>query len=149
MLGTLVQYVIQFWVTSWLGISFMVMLYENKNPIDALGEGWDLVKANFWKCVGANFILGLLVGILLLLLLIIPGVLVGFYSFHVVESGTIIAESAVAKIIYTLSLCAFFVVMAYSQSLSQFINGILYFSLHEQKYNINTREKIDQIGKGD
>ncbi len=149
LLGTLVQYVIQFWITSWIGVSFMVMLYENKSPTDALGEGWDLVKSNFWKCVGVNFILGLLVGILLLLLLMIPGVLVGFYSYHVVENGTVIAESAVSKIIYTLALSIFLIVMAYSQSLSQFINGILYFSLHEQKYNINTREKIDQIGVGE
>lgn len=145
-IGTLVQYVIQFWVTSWIGISFMVMLNENKSPIDALGEGWGLVKSNFWKCVGVNFILGLLVGLLLMLVLVIPGVIVGVYTFHVVDTGADISSSIVAKIIYTVSLCIFFVIMAYSQSLSQFINGILYFSLHEEKYNINTREKIDQIG---
>ncbi|GAA4276231.1 hypothetical protein [Aquimarina mytili] len=145
-LGTLVQYVIQFWVTSWLGVSFMVMLYEGKSPIDALGEGWDLVKSNFWKCVGANFILGLLIGLLLLLVLVIPSVIVGVYTYHMVDTGADIANSAVAKIIYTISLCIFLIIMAYSQSLSQFVNGILYFSLHEQKYNVNTREKIDQIG---
>ncbi len=149
LLGTLTQYVIQFWITSWIGVSFMVMLNENKGVTDSLGEGWDLVKSNFWKCVGVNFILGLLIGILLLLLLTIPGVLVGFYSFHIVENGTVIAESAVAKIIYTFSLCIFLVILAYSQSISQFVNGILYFSLHEQKYNVKTRERIDQIGAGE
>ncbi len=148
-LGTLVQYVIQFWVTSWLGVSFMVMLYEGKSPIDALGEGWDLVKSNFWKCVGVNFILGLLIGLLLLLVLVIPSVLVGVYTFHMVDTGADIVNSAVAKIIYTISLCIFLIIMAYSQSLSQFVNGILYFSLHEQKYNVNTREKIEQIGNGE
>ncbi len=148
-LGTLAQYVIQFFVASWLGISFMVMLNENKSPTDALGEGWGLVKNNFWKCVGTNFILGLLVGLLLILLLVIPGVIVGVYSFHAIDSGANLGESAVAKIIYTFAACIFLIVMAYSQSLSQFINGILYFSLHEEKHNINTREKIDQIGLGE
>ncbi len=148
-LGTLAQYVIQFFVTSWLGISFMVMLNENKSPTDALGEGWDLVKNNFWKCVGVNFILGLLVGLLLILLLSIPGIIVGIYSFHALDTGVNFGESAVAKIIYTLGASVFLIIMAYSQSLSQFINGILYFSLHEDKYNVNTREKIDQIGLGE
>ncbi|WP_152537341.1 hypothetical protein [Aquimarina pacifica] len=148
-IGALAQYVLNFALLSWLGISFMVMLNEDKSPTDALGEGWDLVKSNFWKCVGVNFILGLLIGLLLILLLVIPGTLVGFYSFHAVDTGVNMADSPVAKIIYTFSLCLVLIVMAYSQSLSQFINGILYFSLHEEKYNINTRSKIDQIGAGE
>ncbi len=148
-LGTIAQYIIQFFVTSWLGISFMVMLNENKSPTDAFGEGWNLAKNSFWKCVGVNFILGLLIGLLLVLLLVIPGVIVGVYSFHALDTGVNFGESVVAKIIFTLTACIFLIVMAYSQSLSQFINGILYFSLHEQKYNVNTREKIDQIGLGE
>lgn len=148
-IGTLVQYVINFAVASWFGVSFMVMLYENKSPVDALSEGMDLVKNNFWKCVGVNFILGLLVGLLFFLLIVIPGVVIGLYTFHVVDTGVDVSDSAVAKIIYTFGLCILLVIMAYSQSLSQFINGILYFSLHEEKYNINTREKIDQIGLGE
>jgi len=148
-IGTLAQYVLQFWLTSWLGISFMVMLSENKAVTDSLGEGWDLVKSNFWKCVGVNFILGLLIGILLLLLMAIPGVLIGVYSYHVIENGVEIAESPVAKIIYTLGLCILLVIAAYSQFVSQFANGILYFSLNEQKYNTKTKERIDQIGAGE
>lgn len=149
LLGALVQYVLNFAMVSWLGISFMIMLYQKKSPIDALSEGMDLVKGNFWKCVGVNFILGLLVGLLILLVLIIPGMIVGLYSFHAVNSGMDLLHSIVAKVIYTFGLCALLIVIAYSQSLSQFINGILFFSLHEEKYNIATREKIDQIGTGE
>ncbi len=148
-IGAIAQYILNFALLSWLGISFMVMLHEDKSPTDAISEGWDLVKSNFWKCVGVNFILGLLVGLLLVLILVIPGVLVGVYSLHSVDTGVDIADSAVAKIIYTLALCICLIVMAYSQSLSQFINGILYFSLHEEKYNVNMRSKIDQIGKSE
>jgi membrane protease YdiL (CAAX protease family) len=145
-LGFFGSLILSFGITSWLGVSFMVMFHERKSPSEALGIGWDLVKSNFWKCVGSNFILGMLVGILLLLLLTIPGVIIGFYTFHVVESGFNVADSIVAKIIYTFGLCALLIVSAYSQSLSQFVNGILFFSLHEEKYNTHTREKINQIG---
>ncbi len=149
-IGTLVQYVLQFALTSWIGLSFMVMLHENKSATDALGEGWDLVRSNFWKCVGVNFILGLLVGLLVLFIIVaIPGVIGGVYTYIMIDAGADIVNSAVAKIIYTLGLCIILVILTYSQSLSQFINGILYFSLHEQKYNVNTREKIDQIGAGE
>lgn len=145
-LGLFASIIMSFGVSSWFGVSFMVMFHENKSPTEALGEGWDLVKNNFWKCVGTNFILGMLIGILLLLLLMIPGVIVGIYTFHVVDSGFNVGDSIVAKIIYTLGLCILLIVSAYSQSLSQFVNGILYFSLHEEKYNTHTREKINQIG---
>ena len=147
--GFLAQYVIQFFVTSWLGVSFMVMLNEKKGPVDSLGEGWDLVKSTFWKCVGVNFIIGILLGLLLILLLTAPGILIGIYTFHAVETGEAIETSAVATIIYTFGLSILLVVMAYSQSLSQFINGILYFSIHEEKYNMMMRKRIDQIGAGE
>lgn len=145
-LGFFASLLMSFGISSWLGVSFMSMFYEKKSPTEALGEGWDLVKSNFWKCVGTNFILGMLIGILLLLLLMIPGVIVIVYTWHVVDSGFNVGDSIVAKIIYTFGLCILLIVSAYSQSLSQFINGILYFSLHEEKYNIHTREKINQIG---
>ncbi|AXT60319.1 hypothetical protein D1816_08135 [Aquimarina sp. AD10] len=148
-LGFFASVVLSLGISSWLGISFMVMLSENKSPGDALGEGWDLVKDNFWKCIGSNFVLGILVGILILLILTIPGFIVGIYTYHIVENGFDFENSIVAKIIFTFGLCALLVVMAYSQSLSQLVNGVLYFSLHEEKYNIHTREKIDQIGAGE
>ncbi len=146
-LGTLVQYVISFAMSSWFGISFMVMLRENKGVIDSFSEGWMLVKTSFWTCVGANLVIGMIAGILILLILSIPGILIGIYTFHAVNTGDDISTSVVAKIIYTLGTTFFLLGIAYSQALSQFINGILYFSLHEKTYNENTREKIKQIGQ--
>ncbi len=148
-LGMLVQYAVMFGMTSWLGISFMILLNENKSPSDAFIEGWALVKANFWKCVGVNFILGMLVGILLLLLITIPGILIGAYSYISIEGGTDITTSITAKIVYTIGVCIFLIIITFSQSLSQFINGLLYYATHEEMYNENTREKISQIGEGE
>ena len=147
LLGMLVQYVLQFFISAWIGVSLFAMLYEKRDVADAFGEGWKLVTNNFWKSVGVNFILGLLVGILLMLLLAIPGILIGIYSYHVVDSNLVVSESIFATIIYTLGMCIFLILLIYSHCLTQFINGILFFNLHEKQYNTNTRAKIDQIGE--
>ncbi|MFD2588267.1 hypothetical protein ACFSQJ_15105 [Croceitalea marina] len=147
--GLFVQYILQFFLTSWLGVSFYDMLQNKKGVTDGLGEGWNLVTKNFWKSVGVNFILGLLIGILMMITLIIPGVLIGVYTFHVVENNVDYSTSVVSTVIYTLGTCLFLIIAVYGQCLSQFVNGILYYSLHEKTYNINTRIKIEQIGKSE
>lgn len=147
LLGFLTQYLIQFFMSAWIGVSLFAMLYEKRDVANAFGEGWKLVTNNFWKSIGVNFILGLLVGLLLMLILMIPGIIIGIYSYHVVENNVIVSESIFAKIIYTVGMCAFLVLLVYSHCLSQFINGILFFNLHEKQYNTNTRAKIDQIGE--
>ncbi len=145
-LGTIAQYILSFAMTSWFGISFMVMLHEKKGVTDSFSEGWNLVIKNFWKCVGVNLIIGILTAIILILVLSIPGILVGIYTFHAVETNVDLMNSVVAKIIWIVAFWIFLIVITYSQALTQFINGILYFSLHEQTYNDNTRAKIEQIG---
>ena len=144
--GSIAQYILNFAITSWLGISFMVMLHEKQSVTNSFSEGWRLVIKNFWKCIGVNLIVGLLTAILLLLVLSIPGIIVGFYTFHAVENDVDLMTSPVAKIIWIVAFWIFLIVITYSQALTQFINGILYFSLHEQTYNEYTRSKIEQIG---
>ncbi len=149
LVGMLAQYVLQYFVMAWVGVSFFVMLKEKRGIIEALGEGWNLVTKNFWTAVGVNFILGLLIGLLIMVVMIIPGILVGIYTFHVVQNDVALGSSIVPTIIYTLGTCMFLIIAVYSQCLSQFINGLLYFSLHEKMYNLNSRSKIDQIGLQD
>jgi len=144
--GTVVYYIIMLAFTAWMGVSFMVMLYEDRDVTDALSEGFQLIKANFWKSVLINLVIGLLLGLLMLLVLMIPGVLIGVYAFHSIENGVDLANSAFAKVIWTLALSIILILYSFNQSLAQFVNGILYFSLHEETYNEKTRERIDQIG---
>lgn len=149
LIGMFIQYIITYFLAAWVGVSFFCMIQENKGVTDAMGEGWSLVIKNFWKSVGVNFILGLLNGILMLVVLTIPGILIGIYTFHVVENNVEVGESIVPTVIYTLGTCCFLIAAVYAQCLSQFVNGILYYTLHEKAYNINTRSKIDQIGTFD
>ena len=147
--GMLAQYVIQYFVMAWVGVSFFVLLKEKRSVTEALGEGWNLVTKNFWRAVGVNFILGFLIGLLFMVVIMIPGILIGIYTFHVVQNDVDLGASIVPTIIYTLGTCLFLIIAVYSQCLSQFVNGLLYFSLHEKTYNINSRSKIDQIGLQD
>ncbi|WP_228239018.1 hypothetical protein [Allomuricauda sp. M10] len=147
LLGMIAQYIVQFGMTAWIGVSFFSMLSQNKGTIEGFGEGWNLVINNFWRSVGVNFILGLLNGLLFFIILMVPIILVGIYTFHVVENNIQVGTSVVATVIYTLGTCLLLILMIYAQCLSQFVNGILFYALYEKTYNINTRSKIEQIGQ--
>ena len=147
LLGIFAQYILQFFLTAWLGVSFFDMLQNKKGVSSALGEGWNLISKNFWKSVGVNFILGLLLGLLILVALIIPGVIIGIYTFHVVQNDVDFVNSVVATIVYTLGTCVVLIIAVYGQCLTQFGNGLLYYTLHEKTYNISARKKIEQIGE--
>lgn len=147
LIGFIGQYIVQFFLTAWVGVSFFDMLQKKKGVTEALGEGWKLVTTSFWKSVGVNFILGLLLGILLVMALIVPGIIIGVYTFHVVENNVDYSHSIVSTIVYTLGTCIVLIIAVYGQCLSQFVNGILYYALHEKTYNENTRATIEQIGQ--
>lgn len=149
LIGTLAYYLIMLSFTAWMGVSFMAMLYENREVTDSLTEGWKLITRNFWKSILVNLVISMLLGLLMLVVLMIPGILVGIYAFHSIESGVDLANSAFAKVVWTLALSIILILYSFNQSLSQFVNGILYFELHEETYNQNTRKRIDQIGAGE
>ncbi len=149
LLGTIAYYIMIMAFTSWMGISFMAMLNENKDVIEAYGEGFNLLKKYFWKCILSNLVIGMLLGILFMVVLMIPGILIGIYAFHSLDTGVDLANSVVANVIWTIALAFVLVLYTLNQSMLQFVNGILYYSLHEETYNEATRERIDNIGAGE
>ncbi len=144
--GIFAQYILQFFVTAWVGVSFYCMLTENKGVTESFGEGWRLVTKSFWKSVGVNFIMWILNVLLLMLVLMIPGGIISFYTFHVIDTDIDISSSIIPTIVWTIGLCSLLIAFVYYQCLSQFVNCILYSALHEKTYNTNTRSKIEQIG---
>ncbi len=145
--GAIAQYVLNFAMAAWMGIAFMVMLNEGKSVGDSFGEAWKLMTKNFWKCVGVNFIVGVVFGILFLFVLSVPSLLIGVWTWHAVDVGDDVLTSVAYKLVYTVVLCGLLVGSAFGQSLSQFGNGVLYYSLNEDKYNKHLRAKIEQIGR--
>jgi hypothetical protein len=146
-IGPLLYYAIFFFLNAWLGISYFSMIHEKKDLGVALGEGWNLVIKDFWTCIGVNFILGILNYILMLLLMTVPGVLIGVYAFHQFEIEGQQSLEWLDTFIFTIGLGILLIGGLFNQSLTQWVNGMLFYSLHEKKYNINTRRKIDQIGQ--
>ncbi|MGO3184033.1 MAG: hypothetical protein ACTIJ9_14500 [Aequorivita sp.] len=148
-LGTFAYYILILAYTSWMGLSFMSMINDNKEVTEAFGEGWNLLKKYFWKSVLSNLVIGMLLGILMMVVLMIPGVLIGVYAFHSLDTGVDLANSPMANVVWTLALSLVLILYTINQSLAQFVNGILYYSLHEETYNEATRERIDKIGEGE
>jgi len=149
LLGTIAYYIMILAFMSWMGLSFMAMLKDNKEVTDAFGEGWMLLRKFFWKSVGTNLVIGMLLGILMMVVLMVPGILIGIYAFPSLDTGVDLANSPMANIVWTLALSLFLMLYTINQSLSQFVNGILYYSLYEETYNEATRERIDNIGAGE
>ena len=149
LLGTIAYYIMILAFMSWMGLSFMAMLKDNKEVTDAFGEGWMLLRKFFWKSVGTNLVIGMLLGILMMVVLMVPGILIGIYAFHSLDTGVDLANSPMANIVWTLALSLFLMLYTINQSLSQFVNGILYYSLYEETYNEATSERIDNIGAGE
>ena len=145
-LGTFAYYAIMLAFQAWMGLSFMAMFYQKLSVTEAFGEGWNLLFKFFWKSVLVNLVVSLLLSILLFLVLMVPGILIGIYAWHAVENGVDLAEGALPKIVWTIATSILLIAFTLNQSVSQFINGVLYFSLHEQTYNQTTRENIEQIG---
>ncbi|PHR13115.1 MAG: hypothetical protein COA40_06310 [Aequorivita sp.] len=149
LLGTLAYYLLILAYTSWMGLSFMAMINDKKEVTEAFGEGWKLLKKYFWKSVLSNLVIGMLLGILMMVVLMIPGILIGIYTFHSLDTGVDLANSVVANVVWTLALSIVLMLYTLNQSMLQFVNGILYYSLHEETYNEATRERIENIGAGE
>lgn len=145
-LGIIAYYLLILGYTAWMGLSFMVMMDQNQDVTDSLGEGWNLLMKFFWKAVLSNFIVTILLGILMVMIMVVPGILISVYAFHSLDSGRGIDESALSVIIWTLALTLLFVMYLLNQSLVQFVNGVIYYSLHEEMYNTAAQGRIDQIG---
>lgn len=148
-IGTFAYYLIVLAYTSWTGLSFMAMISDNREVVDAFGEGGKLLKKYFWKSVLSNLVIGLLLAILMMVVLMIPGILIGVYAFHSLDTGVDLVNSPIANVVWTLALSLVLILYTINQSLAQFVNGILYYSLHEETYNEATRERIDNIGAGE
>ena len=145
-IGLFGQIFVRLAYNAWMGVGFMSLFDENRDVTESLGEGWRLVTKYFWKSVFVNFVLGFLLFVLSILVLIIPSVIIGIYAFHSLENGIDLAESPVATVVWTIALSILLVLYTFVQSVTQLGNGVLYYSLHEETYNLNARKRIEQIG---
>jgi len=147
--GSLVQYAISFILSAIFGITFMAIFSRNEGAVGALSEGWNFAINNFLKVIGYSFVIGVLNLMITALILAIPGFIISIYFYFSVESNIDIATSNVTSIVLTIGFAVFLLALIFSQALSQLAYGVLFYNLHEEKYNTYLQSKIDLIGEDD
>lgn len=145
-LGMFAQYGISFLISSIFGLSFMSIFFYNKSVGSAISEGWDLTFANFWKVVLYGLVIGILNLMISALIISIPTFIISIYVYFSIQSEIDIVTSVFANIVFTLGFAIFLIAFIYSQALTQISYGVLFYNLHEERYNTFLRQKIEQIG---
>ncbi len=149
LLGMLAQYAISFTLNAFFGLSFMAIFNGNKSVGDAITEGWSFTFSNFIRTVFFGLVIGILNLMITFLILSIPGFIIAIYTYFSVQSEVDFLTSTFATLVFTLGFAIFILSFIFSQALSQVAYGILYFNLHEERYNSFLRERIEQIGVND
>ena len=148
-LGMIVQYGLSFTLTAIFGLTFMSIFSDKKGFGEAISEGLDFTFSNFWRVILYGLVIGLLNLAITLLILTIPGFIMGIYAYFSASSNIDIATSTFATIVFTFGFASFILSFVYTQALSQISYGILYYNLYEVKHNVFLQKKIDQIGAND
>ena len=146
LLGMLAQYAMSFTISALFGLSFMAIFSGDKSVGEALSEGWSFTFSNFIKVVFYGLVIGILNLMITFLILSIPGFILGFYIYFSAESDIDLTTSVFATVVFTLGFAIFILSFIYTQALSQIAHGVLYYNLHEEKYNMFLRERIEDIG---
>mgnify|MGYP000744448502 CR=1 FL=1 len=125
---------------------------ENKKGIwESFGYAWTLLSSKFWTAVGSVGLFYLMAYILQNVITIIP------YIFGMASVFTTIDEGApnpedLGTTMMIIMLAVFFISFIIGTILNTIIQlnqGIVFYSLKEEKESINTRSIIDQIGSGE
>lgn len=147
LLGSIASIFIGLGFNAWISLTIFSYVHNDDSTIfEAFGEAWDLLFSGFWKAIGVNFVLGLIIQIALLALNMVPAILVGIYIFHLVDDGGGLDESVFGQMMLVVMLTLFCLMLMFIQLLSQTINAFVYFNLHEFKSNTFLRSRIEKIG---
>lgn len=145
-IGMLIQYGLSFLLTAFFGLSFMSIFSNNKSLSESISEGWTFTLSNFGKVILYGLVIGILNLMITMLIISIPGFIIGIYVYFSVESNVDLLSSVFANVIFTLGFAMFLLAFIYTQALSQVAYGVLYYNIFEEKNNVFLRSKIDQIG---
>jgi len=132
-------------------MTLMEYLDNKKGIWDCFGYAWSLIRSKFWAAIGSVGLFFLISYIIQNVITIIP-YLFGMASlFSTIETGTPNTQE-ISSTMTILMLVVFFLTFFVSIVLSNIVQlnqGIVYYSLKEDRENINTKSIIDQIGSGE
>lgn len=133
------------------GMTLMEYLEGERGIWDCFSYAWDLLKSKFWAAVGSVGLFYLLVYIIQNIISIIPYFFGMASMFTTVSEGSTNSEDLGATMTVVM-LVVFFLTFFTGTVLGNVVQlnqGIVFYSLKEEKENINTKSVIDQIGSGE
>ncbi len=136
--------------TSLYHMTLLEQLDNKRSFWDSFGYAWTLITSKFWHVVGALGILYLISYVVQLGVNLIQSIFQTASVLTDVTPQSVLEPQSLATTIIALLL--FFITFLVSTSLATFIQvcqSIVYFSLKEEKENINTVSEIDQIGSSE
>jgi hypothetical protein len=145
-LGSFASIFLSLGFNAWISLTIFSYVHnQDKSVFDAFGEAWQLLFSGFWKTIGVNFVVGLLLQVCFIALQIVPFIIVGVVFFHAIDDGSAFTESTFSHVLLIVFLTLFCVTIMFVQMLSQLVNGFLYFNLHENKHNEYLRARIEKL----
>jgi small-conductance mechanosensitive channel len=132
-------------------MTLMEYIQGEKGIWSCFGYSWDLLKSKFWPAVGSVGLFYLIVYIIQNIISIIPYFFGMARMFTTVQDGSSNAEELGATMTVVMLVVFFltFFVSAILNNVVQLNQGIIFYTLKEEKENINTKSVIDQIGSGE
>ncbi|TXG39134.1 hypothetical protein [Seonamhaeicola maritimus] len=131
-------------------MALMEYLEDKKGIWESFGYSWNLLTSKFWAAVGSVGIFYLISYIAQNVISLIPYVFGMASLFTTIDQGAPTEEELGATMMIIMLLVFFltFIVSATLGTIVQLNQGIIFYSLKEDKENINTKDIIDQIGSG-
>lgn len=135
---------------SWITLSYYEYILKDVGYFRSLANGLRMIKQQFWTIVGTTFLMLMLVQIIQGFITMIPYVISMIWMFvstkNLQESGsqtdTFSTMGIILAVIFVLS-----VLLSYIFNNFILVNqGLIYYSLQEEKENNSTKSQIDLIG---
>lgn len=133
---------------TWIGMAMFAYTYhENYSVGQALGAGWDLMFSNFWKAIGAVFIVSVLVYVISIAMQLIPTAINFYITFNSIEESGGIQDGIAFQvfIFFFYSLSSILAMFAFY--LIQTAIGVVYIDLNEHRHNTYLRTRIERLGQ--
>lgn len=131
-----------------LSLASSILVFVDKNPVDAIGESFNVISGHWWETFGVILVVGILVGIM------------GYISqipstiYQLVKMGISVGQddpTAVFSLfkdpIYLLLIGFSYIIRFLLYTITLITYAFIYFDINEQKNSSGSLELIDTIGK--
>ena len=135
---------------SWITLSYYEFLHKKLGYLKALSNGFRMIKQQFWTIVSTTFLMMMLVQIIQGFITVIPYIISMIWMFTSTQN---LQEANLQTDTFSTMGIIIAVIMVFSTVISYIFNnfilvnqGLIYYSLQEEKENNSTKSLIDQIG---